>query len=86
VRLEEALVFWEAINSPATAATIISFWTGLELTSSQLSYLKRKKDKSEGMEGKISTEDLLTYLHARDDVRVVRVLVWQHGIYQLVVR
>jgi hypothetical protein len=58
-----------------TAATIISFWTGLELTSSQLSYLKRKKDKSEGMEGKISTEDLLTYLHARDDVRVVRVLV-----------
>jgi hypothetical protein len=73
---EEALVFCEATNSPATAATIISFWTGLELTSFQLSYLKRKKDKSEGMEGKSSAEDLLTYLHARDDVRVaVHVLV-----------
>jgi hypothetical protein len=33
-------------NSPATGTTIISFWAGLELTSSQLSYLKRKKDKS----------------------------------------
>jgi hypothetical protein len=47
---DQALAFFEATNSPATASKIIHFRTGLELTSSQLNYLKRKKDNSEGME------------------------------------
>jgi hypothetical protein len=62
----EALEFFEAKILPATAATIFSFWTGLELTlsSHQLSYPKRKTDRSEGIEGKCFTSDLLTYLHS----------------------
>jgi hypothetical protein len=65
---KEALEFYKATNSPATAATIISFRTGLELTSSQLTYLKRKKDNSEGIQHKSSADDLLAYLRSRDDV------------------
>ncbi len=56
----QALEFLEATNSPATAATITSFRTGLELTSSQLNYLKRKKDNREGIKHKSSEDDLLT--------------------------
>jgi hypothetical protein len=64
----QALEFLEATNSPATAATITSFWTGLELTSSQLNYLKRKKDNSEGIKHKSFADDLLAYLGSRSDV------------------
>jgi hypothetical protein len=31
-------------------------------------HLKRKKDKSEQIEGKSSADELVTYLHSRDDV------------------
>ena len=57
----EALDFFEATNSPATAATIIHFRIGLELTSSQLNYLKRKQDNSEEIEHKRSVDNLLAY-------------------------
>jgi hypothetical protein len=61
--------FSRQTNSPATAATIISFWAGLELTSSQLSYLKRKKkDKRESIEGKSCEDNMVTYLHSPDDL------------------
>jgi hypothetical protein len=65
---DQALEFFEATNSPATALTIIRFRTGLELTSSQLNYLKRKQDNSEGIELKSSANDLLAYLRGRKDV------------------
>jgi hypothetical protein len=65
---DQALEFFEATNSPATASTIIRFRTGLELTSSQLNYLKRKQDNSEGIELKSSADDLLAYLRGRKDV------------------
>jgi hypothetical protein len=65
---DQALESFEATNSPATALTIIRFRTGLELTSSQLNYLKRKQDNSEGIKLKSSGDDLLAYLHGREDV------------------
>ena len=65
---KEALGFFDATNSPATAATLISFRTGIELTSSQLNWLKRKKENSEGIEHKSSADDLLAYLRSRNDV------------------
>jgi hypothetical protein len=40
----------------------------LELTSSQLNYLKRKQDNSEGIKLKRSADDLLAYLRGRKDV------------------
>jgi hypothetical protein len=65
---DQALEVFERTNSPATASTIIRFRTGLELTSSQLNYLKRKQDNSEGIELKSSADNLLVYLRGRKDV------------------
>jgi hypothetical protein len=47
---------------------IIRFWTGLELTFSQLNYLKRKQDNTEGIELKRSADNLLAYLCGRKHV------------------
>jgi hypothetical protein len=62
---------FEATNSPASggALAIIRFRTGLELTSSQLNYLKRKQDNSEGIKLKSSADDLLlAYLRGQKGV------------------